>query len=73
MMIVLHNRIKEQLDGLQELETRFEKMSVDFHRKVEMAYTHLSDDLTDWQEELDMEKSSFDREKERMRRKFFLK
>ncbi|KAI8343277.1 BTB/POZ protein [Chlamydoabsidia padenii] len=62
----LHNRIKEQLDGLQELEDRFEKMTMDFHRKVEMAYTHLTDDLLEWQQELEIEKTCFDQEKERM-------
>ncbi|CAO3595124.1 unnamed protein product [Absidia cylindrospora] len=63
----LHSRIKEQLNDLNELEDRFEKMSIDFHRKVETAYTHLSDDLAEWQEELDIEKSCSEREKDLMK------
>ncbi|CAO3615882.1 unnamed protein product [Cunninghamella echinulata] len=62
----LHKRIIEQLTNLNELEDRFEKMSIDFHRKVESAYEQLSDDLFVWQDELETEEKSFDREKELM-------
>ncbi|CAO3585905.1 unnamed protein product [Absidia cylindrospora] len=62
----LHKRIKNQLDDLQALEDRFDKLSADFHRKVENAYTQLADGLAEWQDDLDLEKSSLDREKEMM-------
>ncbi|CAO3617642.1 unnamed protein product [Cunninghamella blakesleeana] len=62
----LHKRIIDQLTNLKELEDRFEKMNIDFHRKVEGAYEQLSKDLLDWQEELETEENSFDREKELM-------
>ncbi|KAI8092664.1 BTB/POZ protein [Halteromyces radiatus] len=63
----LHQRITQQLHSLQELEDRFEKMSMDFHRKVESAYKNLSQELVEWQDELELEKKSSDREKEMMR------
>ncbi|KAF7724290.1 BTB (POZ) domain-containing protein [Apophysomyces ossiformis] len=64
---VLHQQMISQLQKLRDLEERFDKMSGDFHSKVENAYLRLSDELTEWQTSLDVEKSKYEKEKELMR------
>ncbi|KAG0167552.1 BTB (POZ) domain-containing protein [Apophysomyces sp. BC1015] len=63
----LHQHISTQLQKLRDLEDRFDKMSGDFHKKVEDAYLRLSDELTGWQDSLEIEKLKYEKEKELMR------
>lgn len=73
VMLDLQQHIIAQLQKLRELEDRFDKMSSDFHSKVENAYLRLSDELTEWQDSLSTKKTKFEKEKELMRGKFVWK
>ncbi|ORX51543.1 hypothetical protein DM01DRAFT_1375278 [Hesseltinella vesiculosa] len=63
----LHDHILEQLSLLKSLEDKYDKMSLEFHRRVETAYNDSSFKLLDWQNHLEKEKKSLDTEKETMR------
>ncbi|KAI8062601.1 BTB/POZ protein [Gongronella butleri] len=63
----LHEHILHQLTRLHSLEDQFDKMSADFHRRVEDSYNYITDGLVDWQNKLEKEKKSLDTEKETMR------